>query len=453
MKHGVWACCLVIGLWGCDDADDDGADTGPVAGQGGEGGQGAAGGEGGEGGGMPVAELPQSGLWFVNFRLVEVGDLEIQFQIEIAVGEDQAGAAQIDSFTLRAIGVARSVSDALFTVTDLPIVDGVFTLPEQTFVLPGPYSPTGSDVDLALGMTFTVRAADDMCGDLVGNVITLGTALEASTFAAMPWGTEPTVPAAACDDGPPTVFERRTDCPAIVAGRNMGFTSGGIERAFRVFLPADHDSATPAPVVFLYHGLTSDADAIINGTAMADFVDDMGFILIVPESYPEGAIEWDTASAADSPDLAFFDDLQMCAMSELGADPARMYTAGLSAGSFQSMYLGLYRAETVAASVGFSTGLIAPVRQDAPIRPFLTAWGGPDDLAFDQNFEVLTGALNAELRALDYPVITCNHGLLHVWESEFTPWALEFLFAHTLGDTLAFDALPESFPAYCEILP
>ena len=29
----------------------------------------------------------------------------------------------------------------------------------------------------------------------------------------------------------------------------------------------------------------------------------------------------------------------------------------------------------------------------------------------------------------------------------------QFLFAHTLGDSLAFEALPETFPEYCEILP
>lgn len=442
---------LGAGLWACDDGGAGepaqmGGAGGADAGQGGEGG---AGGEGG----MAMAARPASGLWFVNFRLVEVGDLEIAFQVELAVGESDGGGDQIDTFTLRAIGVARSVSDALFTVTDLPIVDGTFTLPAQTFVLPGAYSPTGSDVDLILGMAFTVRGPDDMCGALVGDVVTIGTALEESTFAAVPWGTEPTAPAAACDDGPPAMLPRRVDCPAITAGRNTGFMSAGIERAFTVFLPTDHDPGQSTPVVFLYHGLTSNADAILDATQMADFVDDLGFILVVPESYPEGAIEWDTASAADSPDLAFFDDLQRCTISALGGDPARMYTAGLSAGSFQSVYLGLYRAETVAASVGFSTGLIAPVRQDAPPHPFLTAWGGPDDTAFDQNFEVLTGALNAELRALGHPVITCDHGQLHVWDADFTPWALQFLFAHALGDGLAFEALPDSFPDHCRILP
>lgn len=451
MRRWAWWLVAALAVMGCDDGDGGGG-AGAAGGEGGAGaaggvgGAGAAGGAGGAGGGAMV-ETPQSGLWFANFRLVEVGNLEIAFQFEI-----EASADQIDRFVLRAIGPARSLSDDLLTATDLPITDGGFTLPATAFVLPAAFSPTGSDVDLELGLSFTVRASDDLCGGLSGSVITIGTDLVDSTFAAVPWGTEPAAPLASCDDAPAEPLPRRMDCPSLVAGRNEGFTSGGLERAFTVFLPTDHDPSVATPVVYLFHGLTSSAETILEYTAMADRVDELGFILIAPESHPDGAIEWDTASAADSPDLAFFDDLQRCVIEELGGDPQRQYTAGLSAGSFQAVYLGLYRAESVAAIAAFSTGLIAPVRQDAPLRPFLTTWGGPDDEAFGQNFQVLTQALNTELRALGHPVVTCDHGEGHTWTTEFTPWALAFLFAHTLGDPLAFDSLPAAFPQYCNIL-
>jgi hypothetical protein len=344
------------------------------------------------------------------------------------------------------------VSDPLVEVTQLPIANNAFEVPKTAFIMPAAFSPTGSDVELELGMTFTIRAATDICGGIAGSVITIGTELVDSSFAAVPWGTEPAAPLASCDDEPAEPLPRRMDCPEVVEGLNEGFMSGGIERSFHVFLPSDHDPAAATPVVYLFHGLTSSPMYILDGSKMDQFVDELGFILVVPASYPEGAIEWDTASAADSPDLAFFDDLQMCVTTQLGGDPQRQYTAGLSAGSFQAMYLGLYRAETVAATAAFSTGLIAPVRQDAPQRPFLTAWGGPEDAAFEQNFAVLTAALNTELRALGHDVVTCDHGEGHVWMAEFTPWALEFMFAHALGDALAFSTLPAGFPDHCMIL-
>lgn len=446
MGRGVWLAAALLVL-GCDDGDDGaaqmgaGADAGDLS-AGGDMGAGGMGGAGGE------AIAPQSGLWFMNIRLVDVGGLEVPFQLELDVD-----GAQIATLRIRAVGAARALSEPILELSGIAIVDGRFLIPRTLFTMPGAFSPTGSDVDLDLELDVEVRGPTDLCGTVVGEVISINSTLEQSTFAAVPWGTEPAAPLASCDDQPAEPLPRREDCPDLVAGRNMGFMSGGIERAFHVFLPPDHDPETPTPLVLLYHGLTANVEGILAGTDMASFVDERGFILIAPESYPDGAIEWDTASAADSPDLAFFDDLHRCAIERLGADPARIYTTGLSAGSFQAMYLGLYRAEKVATSAGFSTGLIAPVRQDAPRRPFLTAWGGPNDVAAGQNFETLTQALNAGLRALDHPVVTCNHAQDHVWLPTFTPWVLDFLLAHTLGDDLAFEALPEAFPDYCEILP
>lgn len=448
-----WCALWLVGLiaLGCDDGDGGsqqrGTDDMGLGGAGGESGAGGEGGAGGAGGGAPEV-LPQAGAWFFNVRLVEVGGLEVPFQLELELGE-----ARVSRFALRAVGAARSVSAPILVAEDLAVVDGAFEVPRTAFVMPAAFSPTGSDVQLELGMTLQIRAPDDLCGTVIGSVITIGTELEASTFAAVPWGTEPAAPLASCADVPAPPLPRRDSCPSLVEGPNTGFESAGLMREFLVFLPEGHDPQVPTPTIFLFHGLTASAEAMVESSAMDTFVDDLGFILIAPRSHEDGAIEWDSSSAGDNPDLAFFDDLSACAIESLGADPARLYTTGLSAGSMEASYLGLYRSEVVAATASLSTGLLAPVRQDAPPQPFLTAWGGAEDLAFDQNFEVLTQALNTELRALGHPVVTCNHGQEHYWRAEFTPWVLEFLLAHALGDALAFEALPDTFPDYCSILP
>ena len=83
----------------------------------------------------------------------------------------------------------------------------------------------------------------------------------------------------------------------------------------------------------------------------------------------------------------------------------------------------------------------------------MVAWGGPQDIAFDQNFDNLAHNLLAALLPAGHFVVACNHGQQHKWLPEFTPWALQFLLDHPRGVTPEPYAggLPAVFPAFCEI--
>lgn len=401
----------------------------------------------------PKAPVPAAGLYYVGVRLNEVGAIEIGFQAEIESTAAEAGGGTITRFVLRAVGDLRALSAPLFEVTDLAVdpVNGTFTVPETTFTLPAAFSPSGSDVEVRMRLDATATAPEAFCGTVAGEVITIETPLNDSTFAALPWGFEGAQPPADCAGEGPRDYPRAEACPDLVAGLNT-ITTGEQTREFLVFLPANHDPTERWPLVLLHNGLGGTAQGIVDATQMDDFVDDLGFVLIAPDSYAGGGVEWDSLSPADSPDLALFDDLLRCSQDKLGVDPARIHVSGMSAGGLYTGYLAMYRAEVIASAVAGSGGLLAPVRADAPVPPFLMMWGGEADMAVDTDFNRTATEYLGHLAALGRPAIACNHGQGHEWLPEFTPWALEFLLAHRLGDDFAFsDPLPMSFPEFCEL--
>lgn len=443
----------LLALVGCDDGDDPAAQQGTL--------DAAIQADAGPGVdalapdmAAPAPTVPDSGLYFLGVRLVEVGGIELAFQAEIETTAAAGGGGSIDRFVFRAVGAARSVSEPLFELTDLAIgADGAFALPETAFVLPAAFSPSGSDVEVRMELAAQVTGADGFCGVVSGEVVTIGTTLTASTFAAVPFGTEGPQPPAACGGGGPRTYPRAESCPDLVVGRNT-LTTGEQDREFFLYLPANHDPSGSWPLVVLHNGLGQAAMDTLGDTQMPEFVDDLGFILIAPESYEGGGVEWDSLSSADSPDLALFDDLLRCSEEKLGVDPDRVHVAGMSAGGLYTGYLAMYRAEVIASAAAGSGGLLAPVREDAPIPPFLMMWGGEADMAVDTDFNRQALDYIATLRRLGRPIIGCNHGQGHRWLPEFTPWVLHFLLAHRLGDDMAFsNPLPAPFPDFCEVAP
>lgn len=401
----------------------------------------------------PQAPIPESGLYYMGVRLNEVGAIEIGFQIELESTAGERGGGTIDRFIMRAVGDLRALSEPLFEVNGLTVdaPSGAFLLPETTFILPAAFSPSGSDVEVRFSLAGVVTSPTTFCGTVAGEVVTIETPLNESTFAALPWGTEGPRPPADCDGEGPREYPRAESCPDLVAGLNT-IETGEQTRQFLLFLPADHDPAEAWPLVILHNGLGGTAQDILDATEMANHVDSLGFVLIAPESYEGGGVEWDSLSAADSPDLALFDDLLRCSQDKLGVDPARIHVTGMSAGGLYTSYLAMYRAEVIASAAAGSGGLLAPVRTDAPVPPFLMMWGGESDIAVDTDFNRTATEYLSILADLGRPALACNHNQGHEWFAEFTPWVLEFLFAHRLGQPFAFsDPLPESFPDYCEL--
>ncbi|MBU0553079.1 hypothetical protein KKB55_08255 [Myxococcota bacterium] len=483
MSRRILLSTLVLGLWACDDGDEStpSGDAGQAgasgeageagqgeagqgeagqgeAGQGeagqGEAGQGEAGqGEAGQGGGEIEGAggvgdtFPIDGEWRVGVSLVELGGFKLTVQFNTL-----ADATGLATLNVRAVAADQSVSEVLKTIEGVEIdQENRFHAAFGEFALPGAYSPTGSDVEMNLTFHGEVRADNFFCGTVTGELITLRTQLQASTFGAQPWNAS-TTPLYSCEDtGEPVILPRleAANCPTFEVDAATTFESGGVERSVELYLPPSYDAALSYPLIMLHHGLGDSTEEILTASAMLDLIDE-GFILAVPRS-ANAASEWDyLVETGDRPDLALFDDLLTCLSAQLSVDPDRVHATGLSAGGLWSTYLGLHRSEALASVAPVSGGLIVSY-PEPPVRlPFLVTWGGPTDEAYGQDFNLFALSLLETLTAGAHPLIRCEHTLGHTWSSDFTPWVLRFLLDHPKGATL-YDSLPESFPDYCAI--
>jgi predicted esterase len=387
------------------------------------------------------------GLWFMKVRLVDVGGLETAFQVEI-----EASESTLTKVVFRAYG-AGMISEDLTTLNDIEIdADGKFTLPLTGMILPAMFSPSGSQVELDL--TLSAQASDlGFCGGIMGSVVTLEIPLMSSTFASVPWDDREGMTPASCEDGSATEIPRIETCPVLTDGENT-IESGGYMRMVKIITPSYFTPEMTWPLVTLWHGFTSNVDEIQEYAQMNDLVESEGFVLAVPSSRGDAGLEWDSLSADDSPDLAFFDDLVKCTKESFSIDPQRVHVTGFSGGGLWSAYLSVFRSEVVASTVGMSSGLIPDYPDPEQKIPYLAAWGGDEDIAYDQDFVRLAGSLIEAFLANGHFVVSCDHGQEHNWDPEFSSWVIRFLIDHpkNIEGIPYAEGLPtEEYPDYCEI--
>ncbi len=481
MKHLLMIACL-FAMIACDDDDPSattggttagaeagtpaGAEAGTPAGSTGGTPAGSTGGTeagtpAGSTGGTPAGSTggqmmtnETSMLWFLKVKLVDLGGITTAFQVELKQNPDVPNV--YTHFIIRAVKEGN-ISDDLADVTDIMIAeDGTFSV-NLNMILPAAFSPSLSDVELNL--VLAAQTFDSgFCGGITGEVVTLGSMLNRSTFAAVPWEQMSDMSPSSCEDQGPKSYPRVETCPALITGENT-FESAGLMRKVKIFTPADTTAqSADLPLIFLWHGLGGTADDIEMDAQLNTLINDQKFILAVPSSDEavEG-IEWASASYQDSQDLAFFDDMVKCIGEAFPVDQNRIHTTGLSAGGLWTAYLSMTRSEVLASAVGMSSGLLPGYPMMAPARkiPYLVAWGGVNDIAYDQNFDQLAQTLITNLMANGHFVLTCNHGQEHKWLPEFSPWALKFLLDHPKDlaqePYTSTESLPEVYPDYCMI--
>ena len=392
--------------------------------------------------------LDYQGSWDMRIRLVDVGDIEVDFVLDITASEGQLDLVEVKSQS------GGMVSEVIATVMNVPVdEEGEFELQVNEAAIPADYSPTGSSV--VVSFTLTSRSSGfGFCGEVTGDVVTLMLPIAMSTFGAVKSGTSATLFGSCDDESGPAMLPRIEECPALTAGMNV-INSADYDRAFEVILPSQYTAEESWPLVTLWHGFGSDPATIKANTQFESFVDEQGFILVIPTSYPGGAVEWDSLAATDSPDLAFFDDLTQCLGEAFSVDENRVHVTGMSGGGLWTAYLTTFRSEVIASSVGMSSGLIPDYPEGVTPIPYLAAWGGETDVAYDQDFHILAQDLLIDFAADDRFLMACNHGQEHEWLPEFTPWVLRFLLDHPrgIGERPYAGGLPEGvYPDYCEVV-
>ena len=124
--------------------------------------------------------------------------------------------------------------------------------------------------------------------------------------------------------------------------QSITINSGGIDRDFFLYVPEIYDDATPAPLVFCFHGYGSSASVNLSYTGFRPVADTAGFILIHPQGTLDitGTAHWNVGWGLSSvDDVAFTQDMIDYTSDLYNVDSERVYSTGMSNGGFMSLTL------------------------------------------------------------------------------------------------------------------
>ena len=161
---------------------------------------------------------------------------------------------------------------------------------------------------------------------------------------------EPTTAAAPAVDGADTPARPSSGCDAPDAAfattTDGTIQSGGVDRQYKLFVPADGDGTEPRPVVLAIHGGGSGKDIFGNISQMGALAQQEGFVAVFSHGLGQPPT-WDYS--ADGADLTYLNDLLDTVESKLCIDTAREYVTGFSAGAAMTTLLSCTQPDRFAA--------------------------------------------------------------------------------------------------------
>lgn len=143
----------------------------------------------------------------------------------------------------------------------------------------------------------------------------------------------------------------------------------GVKRIFYLHLPPDYEQTSTLPLVFNFHGFTSNARQQEINSGMNAVADTAKFIVCYPEGIDASwNVGWTFGSKAD--DVGFTSIMIDVIHEKYGVDLKKVYACGMSNGGFMSYELACKSGDKIAA-IASVTGSMIPNALNVckPIRP------------------------------------------------------------------------------------
>ena len=206
------------------------------------------------------------------------------------------------------------------------------------------------------------------------------------------------------------------------------FAFEGQSYPYRLYVPSATQAAVdrPMPLIVLLHGCKQDALDFAHGTAMNVLAEQHHAMVLYPEQTPSGNAmmcwNWFEPShqQVGKGEPGMIAALTQKVAAQHGANPSRIYVAGLSAGGSMAVVVaGLY--PDLFAAVGVHSGMAAGAAQDVmsafsamrsgakghkmPALPTIVFQGTGDTTVSPENGEFVTDAALAAFKAADVELI------------------------------------------------
>jgi polyhydroxybutyrate depolymerase len=149
---------------------------------------------------------------------------------------------------------------------------------------------------------------------------------------------------------------------------NKSIIHDNMQRDYIIHIPSSYNVNTPIPLVFCFHGYTSNGSTIMSYTNFNYISDTAGFIV----AYPQGTLlqgtthwnvgGWTTGSTTD--DVGFSISLLDSISNEYNIDDTRVYSTGMSNGGYMSFLLACQASDKIAA-IASVTGSMTPQTYNA----------------------------------------------------------------------------------------
>ena len=136
----------------------------------------------------------------------------------------------------------------------------------------------------------------------------------------------------------------------------------GLQREYILYVPASYTVDQPVPLLFNFHGYTSNANVQMYYGSFRSIADTAGFIIIHPQGTldNQGITFWNVGWGTEVVDDVGFTEAMIDSIGlEYNIDLERVYATGMSNGGFMSFHLACQLSEKIAA-VASVTGSMTP---------------------------------------------------------------------------------------------